>query len=108
MSSEQNIVSLINNELALELPETISFNELQLQLSAYINQLINHDFEKLIYYLYRIDIHEGKLKQLLQDHEGENAAAIIAQLIIDRQLQKIKSRAEFKSLAETESDEEKW
>ena len=108
MSSEQNIVTLINNELALELPETISINELQQQLSAYINQLINQDFEKLIYYLYRIDIHEGKLRQLLQDHEGENAAAIIAQLIIDRQLQKIKSRAEFNSPSGNESDEEKW
>lgn len=108
MSSAQNIVSLINNELALEFPETISFNELQQQLSVYINHLINHDFEKLIYYLYRIDIHEGKLRQLLQEHEGENAAAIIAQLIIDRQLQKIKSRTEFKSSEGKESDEEKW
>ncbi len=81
--------------------------QLKAQLTAYINDLINHDFEKLIYYLYRIDVHEQKIKQLLQQHEGENAAEILAQLIIDRQLQKIKFRQEFQS-PPADNDEEKW
>jgi hypothetical protein len=82
-------------------------DQLKEQLIIYINDLINHDFEKLIYYLYRIDVHEQKIKQLLQQHEGENAAEILAQLIIDRQLQKIKFRKEFQS-PPADNDEEKW
>lgn len=82
-------------------------DQLKEQLIHYINDLINHDFEKLIYYLYRIDVHEQKIKQLLQQHEGENAAEILAQLIIDRQLQKIKFRKEFQS-PPADNDEEKW
>lgn len=82
-------------------------DQLKDQLIIYINDLINHDFEKLIYYLYRIDVHEQKIKQLLQQHEGENAAEILAQLIIDRQLQKIKFKKEFQS-PPADNDEKKW
>lgn len=106
--SNQDIIPLLNKELSLELPESSSLSELKEQLTQYINQLINTDFEKLIFYLYRIDVHEAKMKQLLQAHEGENAAALIAQLIIDRQLQKIKTRTEFTAPASDQSGEERW
>ncbi len=101
------LITSVNNELALELPVSSSIEQLKEQLTVHINNLINHDFEKLIYYLYRIDVHEEKIKHLLQQHEGENAAGIIAQLIIDRQIQKIKFRKEFQS-PPADSDEEKW
>lgn len=103
-----DIIPLLNKELSLALPENISLSELKEELTQYINQLINTDFEKLIFYLYRIDVHEAKMKQLLQAHEGENAAALIAQLIIDRQVQKIKTRAEFTAPAADQSSEERW
>lgn len=103
-----DIIPLLNKELSLELPENISLSELKEQLTQYINELINTDFEKLIFYLYRIDVHEAKMKQLLQAHEGENAASLIAQLIIDRQVQKIKTRAEFTAPAADQSSEERW
>ena len=76
-------------ELSLELSEKLELDELEKQLSYHINHLINTDFEKLVYYLYRIDVNETKMKQLLQQQGGENAAQLIAQLIINRQLQKI-------------------
>ena len=104
----QDIIPLLNKELSLELPENISLSELKEELTQYINHLINTDFEKLIFYLYRIDVHEAKMKQLLQAHDGENAASLIAQLIIDRQVQKIKTRAEFTAPAADQSGEERW
>ncbi len=104
----KELIQSVNNELAIELPEKLSLSELKEQLTHYINHLINTDFEKLIFYLYRIDVHEEKMRQLLQQQEGENAASLIAQLIIDRQLQKIKSKADYKSSGADESDEEKW
>lgn len=48
------------------------------------------------------------MKQLLQQQGGENAAQLIAQLIIDRQLQKIKSRTEHTPPATDEDDAERW
>ena len=58
---------------------------------------ICNNFNKLISLLYRLDINESKLKQLLADSPGEDAGMIIAELIIERQLQKIKSRNENNS-----------
>ncbi len=103
-----DIIPLLNKELSLELSDKLSVNELEQQLTNHINHLINTDFEKLVYYLYRIDVNETKMKQLLQQHGGENAAQLLAQLIIDRQLQKIKSKAEHTSTATDEDDAERW
>jgi hypothetical protein len=86
------LIRTINNSLAIDLPERLSFAELHLQLSKHINQLIQTDFEKLVTLLYRIDVSESKLTQLLKDHPGEDAGDIIATLIIERQEQKIKSK----------------
>jgi uncharacterized protein YwgA len=101
------IISDINQSLEISLPLTISYEELQEKLSDHINHLINHDFEKLIFYLYRIDVNESRMRQLLEQEEGKNAAALIADLIIERQLQKIKSRQETKPGNDIPEDE-KW
>lgn len=92
-----DLIPGINQSLEISLPDTISWEELQLRLTSHINHLINHDFEKLVYYLYRIDVNESKMKQLLEQQEGENAAALIADLIIERQGEKIKSRQQSDS-----------
>ena len=86
------LIQTINNSMAIELPEKISLDELHIKLSAYINKLINENFEKLLTLLYRIDVSESKLKQLLQQYPGEDAGKIIASLIIERQQQKIEFR----------------
>jgi hypothetical protein len=102
-----DLVSDINQSLEISLPATISSEELREKLVAHINYLINHDFEKLVYYLYRIDVNESKMKKLLDQKQGENAAALIADLIIERQLQKIKSRKETKGNNDI-PDDDKW
>ncbi|MGE5107823.1 MAG: hypothetical protein ACM3H8_09785 [Sphingobacteriales bacterium] len=103
----KELIQSISNDLAIELPHKITHEELVEKLSAYINHLINHDFQQLVFILYRVDINEAKLKHLLQENPGENAGKIIAHLIIDRQLQKITSRREFKSVKDI-PDDEKW
>ena len=103
----KNLIQAVNNNMAIELPENISLDELHVQLAKYINQLIQVNFEKLISLLYRIDVSESKLKQLLHDHPGNDAGNIIATLIIERQIQKIKLRNQHRpdrDIPETE----KW
>ena len=75
---------------------------------SHINYLINHDFEKLVFYLYRIDVNESRMKYLLDQKEGENAAGLIADLIIERQLEKIKSRQQFRQRDKDIDENEKW
>jgi hypothetical protein len=69
--------------------------ELREQLIFLINELINSDFEALVQLLYRIDVDEKKLKQLLQAYADTDAASIIADLIISRQLQKTATKKQF-------------
>lgn len=77
------------------------------QLADKINELINSDFQKLVSILYRMDVSEPKLKLLLKENPNVDAGIIIADLMIERQLQKAESRKKFKR-DENISDEEKW
>ncbi|MEN9297916.1 MAG: hypothetical protein RLZZ429_229 [Bacteroidota bacterium] len=78
------------------------------QLVAFVNELITQDFNQLVLLLYRLDINEKKLKQTLADHPDQNAGELIAQLIVDRQEEKKRSREAFKQKDWESSEEEKW
>jgi hypothetical protein len=102
------LIRLLNKELAIEIAGKKSYNEIHTELATYINNLIKNDFDKLIAYLYRIDVNEEKLKSLLQQKPDEDAGNIIATLIIERQQQKIKSRQLFSQKDNSFDEEEKW
>jgi hypothetical protein len=75
------------------------------QLSEHINWMINNRFEELVQVLYRLDVDEKKLKILLSRGEDINAADIITSLIIDRQLQKLKTKKQQGSNPNIPQDE---
>jgi hypothetical protein len=85
------MISQLSQSLEIDLHEKRSIEELKLALSYYINDLITHDLNKLMSLLYRIDVSEKVLKVNLQEQK-DDAGVIIAELIIDRQLQKTKTR----------------
>ncbi len=53
-------------------------------LETAINELIKNDFSKLVQLLYRIDVSEAKLKNILQAHPNEDAGKLIAQVVLER------------------------
>jgi len=72
-----------------------------------INYLIVHDFEKLVYLLYRIDVSEKKIDLLLRQFPQTDAAEMIAGLMIEREAEKMRSREEF-GKSGGDSLEERW
>jgi hypothetical protein len=110
MTTEENeflqtqVISITGNELKPEHSET-AFSE---KLAAYIHELINNDFQKLIAILYRLDVDEKKLKTLLAEKNATDAGIIIAGAIIERQREKFASRQKFGTSAKDIPDEEKW
>jgi hypothetical protein len=78
------------------------------KLSSLINDLVNTDFGKLVQLLYRLDIDEKKLKKILQEYPGRDAGEMIAELIIERQLQKIRSRRQFSQRDNNIDENDKW
>ncbi len=77
------------------------------ELIQTVNYLIVHDFEKLIYALYRIDVDEAKMKYLLETRTDINAAVLIADAIIERQIEKKLAREKYKQ-PKPDSPEETW
>lgn len=78
------------------------------ELAVFINDLIINDFSQLVQILYRVDISEKKLKQLLSDNADKDAGRLIAGLIIERQLQKINSRQQYNQSDTNIPDEDRW
>lgn len=96
--------------------DLLSVNDLAIMKSSNYRKIlverlhlfINDDFHGLVQILYRVDIDEKHLKNLLNENKTTDAAEIIADLIIDRQLQKIKSRRQFNQRDNNISEEDKW
>lgn len=76
-------------------------------LANAINELIKKDFSRLVQILYRIDVSEAKLKNILQTHPNEDAGKLIAQVIIDRLAITKKTRESFKVPPAIEDTEER-
>ncbi len=91
----------------IDLPDNISYALLKEKLSQHVRHLILNDFQKLVSVLYRIDVSEAKLKYLLKENADKDAGLIIADLIIERQLQKIKSRQDFRQDSNIK-DDDRW
>ena len=77
-------------------------------LANRIDYLIQTDFNKLVNILYGLDVNETKLSNMLKEHPGTDAAKIIARLIIERQREKIRSRALYKKPGDDIPEAEKW
>ena len=78
------------------------------QLTDALNDLINHDFGKLVQLLYRVDVSENLVKKILQENPTEDAGGLIATLLVERQAQKIIQRQKWNTAENDIPDEEKW
>lgn len=107
MNLPENNESLVDIVLQETDSSILQSRKLFEELAAYINGLIIDHFNELINLLYRMDVSETKLKALLLDHSSEDAASIIASLVIERQLQKLHTKAMFKQ-EEHIPEDEKW
>ena len=76
-----------------------------------INYLIDKDIDRLFWMLYRIDVSEQKVRATLDYTGPDNAARSLAELVIEREVQKAITRANFKDKSfnsQIEDDEERW
>ena len=77
------------------------------QLEEYINYLITNDFQRLVQLLYTVDVNEQKLKTVLQQQPERDAAAVITELLVQRQEEKAQTRQQFKEGWQG-PEEERW
>jgi len=65
--------------------------ELREKLIQEVSYLILNDFNLLVQILYRVDVDEEKLRALLKNNESD-AAVVIADMLIARQMEKVRLR----------------
>jgi hypothetical protein len=81
----------------LQADEGLGYEELKAQLSSAVIYMMLHEMEKLMSLLYRIDVNEKKVKQAFAQNDPKLIAPALAELILQRELQKAESRAKFNS-----------
>jgi len=106
MLEEESIEAAVS-QLGLT-PVANNFGANKQLLIEKINDLIQHDFNKLVSILYRLDVNESKLRNLLEKNFSIDAAPIITDLIIERQKEKMITRRQFKKPDGEIDEAEKW
>ena len=76
--------------------ELHSMNELKEVLIERIAFMLDHEYDKLVNALYRIDLDEGKLHELFSGKNRESIPSILADMIFERQIQKIYFRKKYR------------
>jgi len=77
------------------------------RLAAAINVLAANDMNSLLQLLYRLDVSEKKIREVLDVPSGLTAGELIAPLIMERELQKAEARNAFRAREDIPEDE-KW
>lgn len=86
----------IEKELDFQkLDKVQQFEQLKKLLASKLTQMIDHEFDKFINTLYRIDVNESKVKEILADEPMDKAIELIADLIIHRQMEKAITRKKY-------------
>lgn len=84
------------NELLSNYEEgEISETELLEAISARVTQLMDSDPGLLFSYLYRLDVDESQLDQIITQPSSEPIAGRIATLILERQKARLRTKSDF-------------
>jgi hypothetical protein len=84
-----SLISIISKDF--DIPDNLSENQLRAAMVDAFAYLIDNDFPKLIQILYKADVDQYKLKELLETVEGSSSAEVIADTYITRQMAKIET-----------------
>ncbi len=103
LSEIAEMCDLTVEEQMLEVTSAEAFKNSLAEMIAF---LIDHNFEKLLWILYRIDVDEEKAKTLLGKHLPEDAPTVLADLIYQRQLKKEELKQQFENTAKLYEDDD--
>ncbi len=87
---------LADNTSLIPSTELESLEEFRQYLTEKLKLLLDEKFDTLVNILYRIDISEKKLSQLFSGTNRDSIPSSLADMIIERQLEKIRLRKLYK------------
>lgn len=87
---------LADNTSLIPSTDQASLEEFKKYLTEKLKVLLDEKFDTLVNILYRIDISEKKLSQLFSGNNRDSIPGSLADMIIERQLEKIRLRKLYK------------
>lgn len=93
------LISKLTKDFSLEgssLPVASDLSVIKEFLINRINELMSQDFERFLNSLYRIDVSESKVQEILHSKDKTTIPDKLADLIIDRQLLRLKTQLLYK------------
>ncbi len=105
MEKESYIIlsELVSKDLKLEEGEALVTGEDKPDLSlfherlkALIAYLLEHDMHRLLNAMYRLDVSEARFHEAMQTMDRDEAASRVADLVIEREMQKVKTRLHYR------------
>ena len=76
--------------------ENVDYELFIKNLTRIINYLLEKDFQRLMNGLYRIDVSEEKVNEVLNLSAPDEIGSNIAKLILERELQKVETRFKYR------------
>ena len=102
-SEVQNLTKIIEKDFTLQNSGSLvpaidltSLEEFKKYLVEKVSFLLDNNYDFLVNTLYRIDVSESKLREVFSGKDRQNIPEVLADLIIERQLQKIRFRQKYK------------
>ncbi|WP_199141487.1 hypothetical protein [Pedobacter sp. ASV12] len=95
MAETASLIKIISKDF--DIAENLSEEQLYQILVNSFDYLVENDFSKLLQILYRADVDQYKLKELLESSDNQNSAEVIAKAYIDRQKAKIETWKKYSS-----------
>lgn len=95
----ENLANVFNRyglNLPLSPEDVENLNQLKSFLSEKLKDMLDNNFDLLVNTLYRIDVNEEKLNELFGSKNRTYIPEALADLIIERQIQKIHFRKKYK------------
>ncbi|MBN2615734.1 MAG: hypothetical protein JXR71_08585 [Bacteroidales bacterium] len=80
--------------------ETMERSNLKQQLTLFIRELLEHDFHRLCNLIYRHDVSEPRFQEALELPDMDLQADRIADLVIEREMQKVATRKAYRKFKE--------
>ncbi len=96
---QSRLIEKLGKDFSLKeesLPSDPGLSSIKEHLIARIKILMASDYDRFINSLYRIDVDERKVGNILYSKDIENIPAKLAELIIERQIQRIKTQMLYK------------
>jgi len=94
-SEPREVFSIISTNFELASGDVLSFEEIHRILTERIHELLEKNVEKLIFILYRIDVGQKKTDEIFNNPSKEEIASLLATAVIERQLEKVKTRRKY-------------